>query len=54
MLDQGGFSGAGVSDNAQKLPLVDVKAHVIHGAALKGRSRAVGMCQVFHLNDRFQ
>ena len=47
MLDQRGFSGAGVPDDPQELPPLHFKAHILHGAALKGRTHAVGMGQVF-------
>ena len=47
MLDQGRFSGAGMADDPQKFSPFHLKAHILHGAALKGRAYAVSMGQVF-------
>ena len=54
MLDQGGFTAAGMADDAQKFTRQDIQRHVLHGAALEGRSGAIGMCQMIDTNDGFQ
>ena len=54
MLNQGGLSGPGMADDAQEFPVVHVKAHILHGAAFKGRSGAVSMGEIFYLQNRFQ
>ena len=43
-----------MADDAQKLAPHHIHMKTLHGAALKGRSRTVGMGQIFDLNDRFQ
>ena len=48
-MKQCGFARAGMSDDAEKLSLVYVKAHILHRAALEGRPHAVGVGQVFDL-----
>ena len=54
VLDQGGFAAAGMADDAQELARQDIQGHVLDGAALEGRSGAIGMCQVIDTNDGFQ
>ena len=49
MLDQGGLTGAGMADNAQKFTVHHGQVHVVHGAALKGRARRVGVSQMLYL-----
>ena len=54
VLDEGGFAAAGMADDAQKLAWQNVQRHILDGAALKGRSGAIGMCQMIDTNDGFQ
>ena len=54
MLDEGGLPGAGVADNPQKLPPVDLHIHVLYRAAAEGRVFAVGVGQMLHTDDWFQ
>ena len=49
MLDQGGFSAAGVSDEADELALPGGKAHIVHRFFLEGGPDAVNVGQVLHL-----
>ena len=51
MLNQGGFSGAGVSDDADELSPLHGKAHMLNGGALKGRSNAVYVGKVPNLKN---
>ena len=41
LLHQGGFSGAGVADDADKFPPMDAEGHVLQSLVLKGRANAV-------------
>ena len=52
MLDQGGFSRPGVTDNAQVLPPVGGEVHVDQGEALEGSARRIGVTEFFRLDDR--
>ena len=54
VLDEGGFAAAGMADDAQKLAWQNVQRHILDGAALEGRSGAIGMCQMIDTNDGFQ
>jgi hypothetical protein len=47
MLNQGRFTGAGMSDDTQKLALIYVKTHILHRVALEGRTDTVRMSQIF-------
>jgi hypothetical protein len=49
MLDKGGFPGSGVADDPQELSRADGKTHVLYGAALEGRTGAIGMGKVLNL-----
>ena len=52
MLNQGGFSGAGVSDDVpMNSPPLHGKAHMLNGGALKGRSNAVYVGKVPNLKN---
>ena len=46
MLDQCGFSGTGMSDNAYKLPVLDLEIHIKKGMLLKGRTISVYIIQI--------
>ena len=47
MLYQGGFSGAGVAYEADKLTVRNLKAHIAECRLLKGSPSSVGVAQMF-------
>ena len=53
MLDQGGLSGAGVSDDPGQLSGVEGQVDTLHCGMLKRCAGAVGVGQVFDFYDRF-
>ena len=48
MLDQRGLAGAGMSDDAHKFSGHHRQVHMLHRIALKRRTGAVGVGQIFH------
>ena len=53
MLDQGGFSGACVTDHAGQFPRAKGQIDMRNSGMLKRRTGAVCMGQIFYLYDRF-
>lgn len=51
MLNEGGFSGAGVTDDADELPPLHGEVHMFNGGALKWGSNAVNVGQVPNLKN---
>ena len=51
MLDKGGFSGAGMTDHAEKFALFDGKRDMIDSDMLEWGADAVGVREVLHLDD---
>ena len=49
MLHQGGLTGAGVPNDADKLSPLHAEGHIVQSLMLKGCSRAVQMGKVFNL-----
>ncbi len=54
VLDEGGFPGAGVSDDAQVFPPAGGEVHPLQGGPLKGGPGGVDVGELFGLNNRFQ
>ena len=49
MLDQCGLAGAGVADDAEEFTVHHGQVHILHGAALKRRTRRIGVSQMLYL-----
>ena len=51
MLDQRRFAAARMADDPEEFAAINIKRHILHRTAAKGRARAVGVRQIFYTND---